>query len=75
MLKSFCDDCRKPLEETTKMVVIKEVIFIDTISGNRGARNLDFCDMDCCKSWLVKASNRPVIVGPNGQQAGGVVAG
>lgn len=62
MVKPFCDECQKPLAEAQRMINIGEIVFFEMPHQPRGQRGLHFCDMDCLRSWGVKAQNKPNII-------------
>ena len=64
MTRLFCDDCEAPLDDAKKAIVISEIVFHEPPNQPRGQRGLHFCDVDCLRSWSVKAANRPNIIQP-----------
>jgi len=64
-LKPFCDDCDAPLDKKPKIAIPHMVIY-ESDQRQGEAKSLFFCDSDCMKSFVVKNTNRPTILGPNG---------
>ena len=58
MTRVFCNDCEKPLADQN-FISIENLRVFDREKGVGSIGRLDFCDADCCKSWLVKNINRP----------------
>ena len=54
-----CDDCKKPLGESPRLITVSEIVFFEFPDKPRGQSGLHFCDMDCLRSWGVKAVNKP----------------
>ena len=61
MLSPQCDECKKPLELSTKMISVPDLTFLSKTEQSRGYRNLHFCDGDCLRSWMVKNESKSVI--------------
>ena len=63
----FCDDCKKPLGESTRAIIVNDIVFAETGQRPRGFRDLHFCDQKCLTSWVVKTHNKPTILTTDGQ--------
>lgn len=67
-LLPFCEDCNKPLHDEAQICIPHMVI--RQADGRQGeAKSLFFCGDNGCKcltSFIVKNTNRPTILGPNG---------
>lgn len=63
--KIICNDCKAPLDEASKIIMIPEITFIENGQPPRTARNIHLCDKKCATSFIVKTSEAPSIITAN----------
>lgn len=67
-LRPFCDDCESELYKKPH-IAIPHLVLAQSDGNQREAKTLFFCGDNGCKcltSFIVKNTNRPTILGPNG---------
>ena len=64
MLKPYCDNCDKPLDDAPSVYVVSNIIFHKVGHQPRGAKDLHFCGFDCMAAWVKENAEPKAIIGP-----------